>query len=137
MPDDISLDDVPTQVSKHLELHNDGENGEDSETEEDSESVIESDSYGSLMEKSINNAAKMLTDKNGSDEEDSETEEDSNSITESDPGAVKMMEKAIKKVTAECPTWPKEKDTTTPAMAASANTSQGMVMVVVCFRYHQ
>lgn len=39
--------------------------------------------------------------KNGLDEEDSETEEDSNSITESDSGAVKMTEKAIKKVTAE------------------------------------
>ena len=39
--------------------------------------------------------------KDGLDEEDSETEEDSDSVTESDSGAVKMTEKATKKVTAE------------------------------------
>ena len=54
---------MPTRVGKQSAPHDHDENGEDSETEEDSESVTESDSYGSLVEKSVRNAAKMLTDK--------------------------------------------------------------------------
>ena len=60
--DDVSPDSVPTRVAKDQEPRANDENGEDSVTEEDSESVTESDSYGSLVEKSTRKAAKMLTD---------------------------------------------------------------------------
>ncbi|KAF8328628.1 hypothetical protein F5887DRAFT_924181 [Amanita rubescens] len=111
----------------------DDENRDDSDTEDD-ESVTESDSYGSMVEKSMKKTAKMLTDKDetGGDQEDSETEDDTSSVTESDvvESTVKNM-KALKRMTDERPIFPKDKDATSLATVASANTGEGTVAVVV------
>jgi hypothetical protein len=55
--DDAFSDNVPAQVGEDQE-----QEPHDDDDAEDSESVTESDSYGSIAEKTTKNAAKMLTD---------------------------------------------------------------------------